>query len=139
MMQKLYFAHPINTYDTEMEERLLVKINEAFPGWEIENPNQENHRLGYKEWKKEKGNGMEYYFQEVLPFCAGGVFLRFRDGAWGAGVCAEAKFFADRNLPIWIVSPNGKVRRGNLKKAKVLSVEETVARIRNMEGNSKPY
>jgi hypothetical protein len=140
MKQKLYYGRPVNIKSfPELDKPLLQKVVDAFPDWEIEDSGLKKHGDGYLRFKKEFGNGMEYYFQEVLPFCGGGVFLRFRDGMWGAGVYAEAKFFTDRNLPIWIVDVKGKVRKGSLKRAKVLSIEETIERIRDKEGNPKPY
>jgi len=139
MKPKLYYGRPINIKGSELDAVLLKKVFEDFFEWEIEDSGLPKHNEGYLLWKKEKGNGMEYYFQEVLPACGGGVFLRFRDGKWGAGVYAEAKFFVDRGLPIWIISPEGFVRSEDLKIVQVLTIEETRKRIRDEIGNKLAY
>jgi len=136
---RLYYGRPINIKGSRLDKILLKKVLDTFSSWEIEDSGLPKHNEGYIQWKKEHGNGMEYYFQEVLPNCQGGVFLRFRDGKWGAGVYAEAKFFFDRGLPVWVISPRGKIKPYNLSKAEVLSIEETRARIRDESGNPKPY
>ena len=69
MEKRIYFGHPINTYNTALENELLQKISEAFPECEIENPNQKHHNEGYERWKKTTGNGMDYYFKVVLLSC----------------------------------------------------------------------
>lgn len=136
---RLYFGRPINIYDSRLDTILLQKVREAFSSWEIEDSGLPKHNEGYERWKKDCGNGMEYYFQEVLPNCQGGVFLRFRDGKWGAGVYSEAKYFFDRGFPVWIITPRGKIKWCNLLTVEVLSVEETRERIRDAKGNRKPY
>lgn len=97
--RRMYFGYPISVYDTDLEKRLLKQISEAFPGWEIENPNQKCHQKGYDCWEKITGNGMDYFILEVLPYCHGGTFLSFRDGAWGAGVFTEARFLKNGDIP----------------------------------------
>jgi len=107
MLKRLYFGHPVNTYNTDLESQLLQRISESFPDWEIENPNQKCHQEGYAHWKETTGNGMDYFTKQVLPSCQGGVFLPFRDGAWGAGVYKEAKFYADQGYSIWTIAHDG--------------------------------
>ncbi|MCK9351277.1 MAG: hypothetical protein WCT49_04445 [Candidatus Paceibacterota bacterium] len=138
-MKKLYFAHPINTYGTELEKELLVKITDAFPDWEIENPNQEKYRLGYEAWVKEHGRGMEYFYRQVLPGCAGCIVLPFRDGMWGAGVFGEARRFNECACPLWIITFDGNIKTAGIDPSLALSVKETVERIRDEEGRSKPF
>lgn len=36
--KKIYFAHPIKTYNTDLETELIAKIKEKFPTAEITNP-----------------------------------------------------------------------------------------------------
>lgn len=136
---KLYFGHPVNVYNTELERELVKIIMEKLPGWEIENPSQPHHEEGYQNWKARTGNGMDYYTMEVLPGCHGGIFLPFRDGMWGAGVFAEAKFFADQGRPIWEISPTGAIASPKLMIVHPLSVKETRLRIRDVSGNVIPY
>jgi len=139
MRRKLYFGHPINVYGTELEKRLLDRITGAFPEWDIENPNQPSHEAGYQTWKKERGNGMEYYFQVVLPACGGGIFLPFRDGKWGAGVFGEAQAIARQGGPVWEITHRGIISTVELREVRVLSVEDTRSRIRTPTGDPKSY
>src|SRR3989338_4800331 len=112
-MAKMYFAHPINTYNIPLEISILAKIQKTFPGWIVENPNQEHHQRGYENWKKEHGNGMDYYYKKVLPECNAGIFLPFRDGKWGAGVFTEAEFLHNRGHSIFQIDIEGRVRKIN--------------------------
>lgn len=140
MNDKIYFGHPINTYDTELEGQLLQRISEIFPAWFIENPNEEYHQEGYEFWKRLYGNGMGYYYQEVLPHCSIGVFLLFRDGKWGAGVFGEAKFLYNRGCQIFKINAEGKVTKIHfLDATQVLTIEETRKRIRTESGEIVPY
>ena len=139
MSQRMYFGHPVNVYDTELERFLLRKICEEFPDWAIENPNQKHHAEGYQHYK-EIGRGMNYYFEEVLPYCDGGIFLPFRDGAWGAGVYGEARALSAQGCGIWQIDADGVISHASLlTHAHVLSVEETRARIRDAAGQPIPY
>src|SRR3989344_7621915 len=129
-MAKIYFGHPINTYDSDLEKDLLAKIQKTFPGWWIINPNQEHHQKAYQEWKDKYGSGMNYYYEEVLPWCNSGIFLPFRDGKWGAGVFGEAQFLDQKNKPIYQITHDMIILRiGNLSRIPALSVEETRIRI----------
>ncbi|MDO8496338.1 MAG: hypothetical protein Q7S43_02835 [bacterium] len=140
MGYKIYFGHPINTYDTELENRLLQRISVVFPRWFIENPNEEYHQDGYQFWKKFYGNGMDYYYKEVLPSCSAGIFLSFRDGKWGTGVFAEAEFLHNRGYSIFQIDIEGRVRKINfLDNTQALSVDETRKRIRTESGETVPY
>lgn len=137
---KIYFGHPINVYDTKLENRLLRRISEVFPSWFIENPNEEYHQEGYKLWKKLHGNGMLYYYREVLPTCSAGVFLPFRDGKWGTGVFGEAEFLFNRGLPIFQIDTQCIVTKiDSIDTLQVLSIEETRERIKTKSGEIKPY
>ncbi|MDD5251681.1 MAG: hypothetical protein PHT12_03535 [Patescibacteria group bacterium] len=138
-MSKIYFGHPINTYDTELERSLVEAIEAAFPDWEVLNPNQPEHQEACQRYRRETGNGMTYFLQEMLPPCSAGVFLPFRDGKFGAGVCAEADFLASRGCPIFEVSAEGRVTPLVLDSARALSVEETRARIRDAHGARIPF
>ena len=134
----MYFGHPINAYGIPLEAELLAAIAEKFPNWEILNPNQPQHDAGYKKWKDDTGKGMDYYFKVVLPGCDAGIFLPFRDGAWGAGVYGEAKFLADRGCPIYAITHEGVISSVRLEDVRELTVDETRARIR-AAGAIAPY
>ena len=139
-MPRLYFAHPVNTYDTELEEDLIEAIAHAFPGWEIENPNQQKHQDGYREYREEVGNGMAYFMEKVLPSCACTVILAFRDGMWGAGVAKEGSFYLERGLPVWEIIPRGDIQKlEEFHEGSILTVDETRRRIRDEKGHPIPY
>ena len=122
----LYFGHPVNTYNTKFEQLLLYKICCMFTKCFIENPNQLKHQEGYKKWKEEKGNGMLYYFSEVLPKCDAGIFLPFKDGKWGAGVYGEAKKIFSQGSPIFQIDEIGIITEiYSLEAVRALSIEET--------------
>lgn len=139
MIRTMYFGHPINVYDTSLEKFLVRAIQLWFHDWEIENPNQPKHQEGYARWKAERGRGMDYYYQEVLPQCHGGVFLPFSDGKWGTGVWGEAKFLADRDLPLYTISHQGIISVAHLSEADCLTVPETRSRVYMPDGTMKPY
>ncbi len=140
-MQKLYFGHPVNTYNTALEQKLLTAIARGFPTWLIENPNTPEHDEAYKR-AAASGSGMTYFFDKVLPACEGGVFLPFRDGKWGKGVYAEAEALYRRGCPVWEIehATGFCIRLPSLPPASlVLTVEETRARIRNPDRTPVPY
>lgn len=126
---KLYFGHPVNEYGTDKERELLVAIQRHFQEYDIENPNQPHHGEGYQRWKKEKGNGMGYFFEKVLPDMDAGVFLTFEDGMFGAGVFKEARWLHEHSKPIHEISLEGKIQEMTLDESRMLSVEETRARV----------
>ena len=140
--ERIYFAHPINTYDTEFETTLLELIAEKFPGIAIENPNQQKHQDGYKRVREATGDGMAYFFEEMLPTCDMCVALPFRDGEFGRGAAREIAWFKERNLPVYVFLPRMGVfvyLSGPFTADDGLSVEETRSRIRDADGNRIPY
>jgi hypothetical protein len=139
MSRVIYFGHPINVYNTDLERFLLERIQETFPDWTIENPNQLQHSIGYAEWQRKTGKGMGYYFKTVLPRCHAGVFLPFRDGAWGAGVYDEAEFLLDRGLAVYRITHEGVIGGISFVDVRRLTVEETRDRIRMPNGISRSY
>lgn len=127
--KRVYFGHPINTYNTGYERYLEVIIKSSFKGgWKLENPNQAKHSIGYKNYKKEYGDGMLYYMAEVLPFMDAGVFLSFDDGMFGAGVYTEAQFIKNNSKPIYEIS-NGIITDLDLDSSRRLSVSDTRSRV----------
>lgn len=138
-MPRLYFGHPINTYDTPLEDILINAIQAKFPDWEIENPNRPHHQHGYREYKRETGNGMNYFFARVLPYCGAGVFLPFPDGRWGHGVFQEALFLGGRGRPVHLITTGELIFPAELHTVPVLSVEETRSRIYGPSGKLVPY
>lgn len=127
--ERLYFGHPINFNNTPKERQLVSKIEAEFSSCIIENPNSPVHQEGYRRFKAERQNGMLYYFEEVLPKMAGGVFLPFDDGFFGAGVYGEARFLHERHKPIFQITLHGAISILDIREARALSVEETRKRV----------
>jgi hypothetical protein len=104
----LYFAHPVNTYNTRLEQDMICLITASFPDFIIENPNQSHHQIGYAEWKERLKNtlsqGMNYFFDVVLPNCdAGTIALPFLDGKFGAGVAGEIIYAVKKERRTWLI------------------------------------
>ena len=138
--RKIYFGHPVNSYNTELEKILLSRIGLIFPGCDIVNPNSPEHERGYQERKASTGNGMDYFLKEVLPSCHCGVFLPFRDGKLGQGVYKEALQLSESGKSVFEISVKEEFFTLDLTEtSRVLSVEETRARIRDVDGNLLPY
>lgn len=145
MLDKLYFAHPVNVYNTSLENILLQRIKKVFISWEWEivNPAAEEHCVQYEEWKKRTNNGMAYFTEVVLPNCHGCVFLGFQDGKIGAGVYKEIKFFFDNKLPVWEIFPSEFICKlrdiSDISKWRILNIEDTKVRVRDKDGKTLPY
>ena len=138
-MPRMYFAHPINVYDTPLEAFLLERIRRTFPSWEIENPNRPHHQRGYQERLAKTGRGMDYYYEDVLPLCNGCIALPFIDGAWGTGVFGESKHLARLGAVTFRISHRGVIRPMIFRRQNVLTVDETRSRIRTPSGLRIPY
>jgi len=129
--RKIYFGHPISFYNTTKESFLIKRIKEAFPEFEIENPNSKIHRENYEKWKIEKGNGMRYFIEKVIPKMDAGVFLAFEDKNFGAGVAKEAEELTKLGKPTYEINFNGEIFALNLDFGRFLTIEETRKRLRN--------
>lgn len=135
-MKSLYFAYPINVFNTPLEQRLLSEISNSFPDWKIENPNQSHHQKNYQIWRKEKGNGILYFLEEVLPKLDTGIALPFSDGMFGAGIVGEINFFLERDKLAWEINHKGIITLLPLiPESKILTIEQTRQRI-YINGNS---
>ncbi len=131
-MSKIYFGHPIHLYGTPKEAELIRQIQSAFPH-SVENPGAKLHQEKYKEYAEKTGNGMNYFFEEVLPLMHAGIFLPFEDGKFGAGVFKEATFLKEKSKPIWEINQDGLVNIIDTLDAKrALSVEETRKRLKTL-------
>ena len=127
--KKLYFGHPVNTYNTKKELELAEIIQKEFPDHLLENPNHPRHQEAYREWKERTGNGMDYFFTQVLPLMSAGIFLPFTDRMFGAGVFGEAAFIAARKKPVYEISYAGKIVKLKIEPARALSIEQTRERL----------
>lgn len=116
---KIYFAHPITDYGKQREGNVLTWLEAD--GWEVENPNQPHHQVGYDQ------GGMEY-FQRLASECDALVFTRFPDGSIGAGVGKEIDAAQASGRPVyeWF---DGEMYSTYGLPTPVLSVPQTRARI----------
>jgi hypothetical protein len=136
---KIYFGHPINMYDTDLEKFLLECISNKFS--KLENPNQPYHDEGYKYWSRHYGDGMGYFMKKVLPSCNTGIFLSMRDGKWSSGVLKEMKYFHDKDVVVYRISLDGtiSVQGSFIPEDDVLSIKETRLRLYDNDRNLIPY
>lgn len=91
MKLKVYFARPINLYNTPQDVRdieLLIKL-----GFEVMNPNKEELAERYKV------EGMNVFF-EAMNDCNVLAFRSFPDLKISAGVMKEIQRAIDINLPV---------------------------------------
>lgn len=125
----LYFGHPMSEYGTDREKKLIKIINEEFPDYTLENPNQKVHQFGCLVSKTLTKNPMNYFFNMVLPNMDCGVFLPFEDGMFGAGVYGEAEVLENNNKPIFEISQSGNIFPLILDSHRKLSIEDTISRL----------
>ena len=111
VVRPIYFAHPVNVYNTPLEKAVEAYLSFSYPG-DIENPNQQHHQAGYKAWQertaknRDQHKGMSYFFDEILPKCRiGCVAMPFLDGHFGLGVAGEAKWFLERGKKVLVIGP----------------------------------
>lgn len=127
---KCYFSHPITTYNTVQEKIIIGAIKSCFH-CEVENPNHPKHQKGYEAVKNRIGDGMIYFF-DVLCECDMLVALPFKDDFFGAGVAWEMKVMFGLKRPVYEVSHQFNLMRlVNLDLSRVLTVSETLERVRN--------
>lgn len=121
---KIYFAHPVNTYNTILEKWYYNKLFLPFlDEIEIINPNTLKHQEAYKI------NGMDY-FKDLVLSCDKVYILPFDDNSIGAGIYKEIEWALEANIPCIITKLNfdfEKVYRLNTldQQVKILSVDET--------------
>lgn len=127
----VYFAHPVNTFNTYLEEDALDVLEHVFPEFYIENPNTPEHQENYQAWKEEFDSGMKYLYDVVLPHMHAGVAMPFEDGQFGKGVYKEAAFLYALGTPVFELSPDLHIAEFVLDDARCLSIEETQERVYN--------
>ena len=142
-VRKVYFAHPINTYHTPLEEELLALIRKNFMGYEIINPSDAAHAVVVSEMKRDDPNAnvMAYFEGLVMP-CHSLLVLPFPDGRWGAGVYREAEVAIEHKLELWIIDYETRIIAPvtRLYAEDALSIEETKARVYNLPLRTiRPY
>lgn len=127
--KKIYYAHPINLYDTPLEKDIERMIQLSFYQL-VENPNQKHHAEGYQLYKEMYGNGMKYYLDEVLPKCLSVVSVPFPEGTFGAGVAMEHNFITKNGGSGYVYDVNkGLYSLERVPEIITLSVDETKERV----------
>lgn len=145
MDQKLiYFAHPINTYKTSLEQKLLNLLAARWKDDIIVNPADRKHEVVVQKLKENNPDAnVMGYFVDLVKSCDAVVVLPFGDGKWGAGVYKEAE--AVLNLQngkwVWVIDPITYDIRfvPKLNPKLCLSVEETRSRVRNPDKSIRQY
>jgi len=133
ILPKMYFAHPLSTYNTDLENMLIEIIKARFPGYELENPNQPHHQKACQEAKEKTGNAMNYFLNDLIPKMDAGIALPFKDNMFGAGIFAEMEGIYQRKKPIWQIDFQGKIDPlDRMDERRRLSIEDTRARVRDI-------
>ncbi len=121
-LQRPYFAHAVNSYNSPLERSWVLLISDYFgiTKEDVENPNQPHHQVGYEEYAKRpraadiNHKGMSYFYDEVLPLCDGCVAMPFLDGRMGLGVAGEVNWFIAKNMPTFVIYADEKITPYNL-------------------------
>jgi hypothetical protein len=123
----IYFAHPINTYNTAFESRVIRLIAREFPGEKILNPNNASIEAAYKK------SGMDV-FKKLVEKCDKLICLPFNDKTIGAGKAKEINWALYDKKPCYMIlstDPFDYEEIKSLDKYEVLSVEETRAKLKS--------
>lgn len=78
---KVYFAHPMAYYNTDIERLMLEMIKMKFPYTELVNPSERVHADACK--------GKMQYFETLVASCPIIVACAYPDGLYGMGVYRE--------------------------------------------------
>lgn len=119
MKTKIYFAHPINTYGTILEDYFLEHFSRDH--LEIVNPNHPIHQEGYKKF------GMDY-FKDLVQSCDKLYAIGFSDNSIGAGIAKEMNWMKEKGGPVIFLPFFTKYEEMVVpceNQFKVLTVEET--------------
>lgn len=129
---RIYFAHHVTDYGTERQAAAIAALKkyweEEHPRQplEIENPDQPHHQVGYDR------QGMEY-FKKVVHSCDRLAFMRFQDGAIGAGVGREIMWGLQSCFAVYELF-NGWLYQVQNMPTPILTVEQTRAKIAETRG-----
>ena len=133
-MKRIYFAHPVWTYDTEVEAAIVRDLERL--GYEVVNPNSSEHQAAYAE------HGMAH-FTVLAASCEALAYLSETDENWGidypgnhdvgAGVAREILEMLVLGKPVYILSrgvhaEHWRVDCTGNRIPGVLTIEETRAR-----------
>lgn len=152
---RLYYAHPITSYRTEEERRIIKALSQDY---ELVNPGAhvidgKNPQAEYARYKAEGAAGMKVtdpltgeertrqgmdYFFELVEGCDTLALSTFEDGSLGLGVAREAELALKQGKTVFHakIDEAGHVvleKLSSLESFKVLNLEETrtmIAKIR---------
>lgn len=108
---KLYFAHPVNVYNTPIENAMLALLAHCFPEDKIINPNTPEGQKAYTEAKAASGGthadhkGMDVFYK-MLESLDGCVSMPFLDCRMGLGVAGETQKTMRSGKPTWLIVPS---------------------------------
>ncbi len=141
--RKVYFAHPINTYHTPLEDELIELIHGTFIGYTVVNPSDPSHSVVVSEMKRDDPSAnVMGYFEGLVVTCHSVLVLPFPDGRWGAGVYREAEVALACKREVWVLDYKTKIISPvtRLFSDDALSIEETRMRVYNTpERTIRPY
>jgi len=136
---RIYFAHPMCEYGTELEKEVIERIKEAdideirgVDDIEIVNPSDPKILREFKAFGKKNAMHMKF-FLDLVRTCDVIVGMPFLNGQWGAGVYAEMKVMQEKCGSVWQVewywdddgSPYFCLERVNVEDIRPLSITET--------------
>lgn len=135
---KIYFAHPISSYNGAEEAAVIQELTRI--GYDVVNPNADEHKQVVKTLQdqfnteaapKAASPHIMEYFVKVCNSCDVCAVMPFPNGKFGAGVVKEANSFFERGakvLEVTVVEGAVNVRRlTDLPPEHCLSVDETRA------------
>jgi hypothetical protein len=129
----VYFAHPINTYNTKYESLSIDMIKDKFPNSTIINPGEQSYQDSFKEYVNNDPEEYMGYFKDLVNTCSVIVYLPFNDGKIGAGVRYEIFHLHKRFDEIYEINPNDySIRKVSMLYVddNTLSIDETRQRIK---------
>lgn len=96
---KCYYAHPMMTYGSTIEEKDLNLLEQL--GFEVINPNCEEHQEGCKLYALSHGvKNIMQYFEDIVKTCDVVAFRALPDGNILSGCAAEIQEANRLNLPV---------------------------------------
>ena len=107
-MKKIYYARPINLYNSSQDKRDIQGL--AALGFEVLNPNKEELQIRYK------AEGMDVFLQAVAE-CDALAYRSFPNLKLSAGVVKEIQKAVEINKPV--------IELPTLTSDRFLSVEDT--------------
>ena len=127
----IYFAHPVNTYNTFIEAKVIEKLQEQFPDQVILNPNHPYIACLYKK------QGMKI-FKKLVKMCDTLICLPFEEGEIGAGKAKEISWGLKKGIPCYYINnihPFKCERVYTLNGYNVLTVKETRKKLKKLNEN----